>query len=121
MGWAEVADVRTLVYTAEADSQVEKSLDSAKKDIEAITGSIIGIVPDTLFNAHKYLSAITLMNFMITSGELAYMNKMGPDQTYNKPEDMIARYQKKFEQSMAQYGYSTNAASLYAVIKLEEV
>lgn len=118
MGWATVADVRSLIRTVETDPQIQSILDIAQKDITASVGTITGDAPPSLSLAHMYLAAANLLRFMQTNGEMAYYNKMGPDQTYNQIEPAIEHYMRLYETAIRKYKVSnlTAAYGMYQVI-----
>lgn len=117
MPWASVATIRSMVYTVEEDSKIESILSEAQGEIESIVGTQTATVPPNLGIAHKYLAAATLMDYMITSGELAYFNKMADTQTYNKVQETIERHMSKYEMHMRKYGVNNATGSLYHVVK----
>lgn len=118
MGWATIADVRSLVRTVEADAQVQSILNVAQRDIVSSVSTITGDVPASLSLAHMYLSAANLLRFMQTNGEMAYFNKMADTQTYNQIEPAIAHFMKLYETAIRKYKVSTlsSASGLYQVI-----
>lgn len=118
MGWATIADVRSLVRTVEADAQIQSILNVAQKDIVASTGISTGDVPISLSLAHTYLSAATLLRFMQTNGEMAYYNKMADTQTYNQIEPAIAHFMKLYETAIRKYKVNnlSVASGLYQII-----
>lgn len=119
MTWAEVADLRGIIDTVEADAKLQVQLDIAQKQIESIVGRQTGIMPDSLFLAHLYLSAVLLLRFMQSSGELAYFNKMADTQTYNQIEPMIEQYTMMYEKQIKSYGLKTIAVP-YMIAKYKE-
>jgi hypothetical protein len=113
MAWATVADLRSLVRTVESDEQVASILNTAQNDIEGTVGEQTGVVSASLSRAHLYLSAVFLLRFMQTNGEMAYYNKVGPDQTYNQIEPAIADFENRYRKAMRQ----VSTGALYAIVK----
>lgn len=109
MTWAEISDIRGIIDTVEADAKLQVQLDIAQKQIESKVGSQTGIMPDSLFLAHLYLTAVLLLRFMQSSGELAYFNKMADTQTYNQIEPMIEQYTKMYEREIKSFGLKSIA------------
>jgi hypothetical protein len=118
MAWATVTEVRSLVYTVISDADIQAILDIAQKQIEGKAGTVVGVVPPKLSLAHLFFSTATLLRKMQTNGEMAYYNKVGPNQTYNEIEPDIAHYMGLYNEAMRGYGTSklTSLKSLYSVI-----
>lgn len=117
MAWATVTDVRSLVRTVESDVQVESIIYTAQKDIEGTVGEQTGVLSASLSKAHLYLSIVFLLRYMQTNGELAYYNKVGPDQTYNQIEPAIADYEDRYRKAMRK----VSTGALYTIVKQGDV
>lgn len=121
MTWAQVTDLRGIIDTVEADAKLEVQLDIAKRQIEAKVGVQTGVMPDSLFLAHLYLTAVILLRFMQSSGELSYFSKMADTQTYNQIEPMIEQYTAMYQKEIKSFGMrSTSIQIPYLIATLPE-
>lgn len=121
MTWAQVTDLRGIIDTVEADAKLEVQLDIAKRQIEAKVGVQTGVLPDSLFLAHLYLTAVILLRFMQSSGELSYFSKMADTQTYNQIEPMIEQYTAMYQKEIKSFGMrSTSIQIPYLIATLPE-
>ncbi len=117
MAWAEVADLRALIYTDMSDDELSDILDLAQDSIEVQTGTIL-----TTSNLHKmaclYRAAMFLLQRQKTNGELAYTSKIGSIHQINEIDKLISSYESRAD-SMIRIISVKNASNtaIYGLIK----
>lgn len=117
MAWAAVADVKAIIDTVEADAKIQSNLDIAKKQIEVQVGTQTGVIPDSLFIAHLYLTVVLFLRSQQYSGELAYFSKMADTQTYNQIEEGILQFTKMYQDAIRTYkNKSTSIGAAYIIV-----
>lgn len=113
MAWADVQDLRALVFTDMTDDELSDILELAQDFLEVKTGTV-SAPTDTHKMACLFQSAAFLLNRMKTNGELSYTNKIGTVHQINeKIDDRIAEYQTKAD-SLIQIILYRTTSDLYS-------
>ena len=117
MAWAEVADLRALIYTDMTDDELSDILNLAQDSIEIQTGNII--LPNNLHKmACLYKAAVFLLQRQKTNGELAYTSKVGGIHQINEIDKMIASYESRASSLITSISLKNlNNGAVYGLIK----
>lgn len=120
MAWATVSDIKALISTTVNDMVLNDMLASAQEDVEGAVGTV-STVTTNIKNAHKYRTAVILLRYMKTNGELAYTNKIGVSHQINEIDQMIADFDREYQAIVKRYSLAAKIATYPCYHKIDNL